>query len=1058
VETTHRIHPPSFGQQRLWFVDRMRPGSPLYNVPVAVRLTGPLDVDVLRRGLDLIVARHDALRTVFEERAGEPVQVVHAQAAASLTVVDVADEAQARRRIRDEARLPFDLTTGPLLRVLLLRLGTDDHYLVITLHHIVSDGWSLSVLLAELGECYAALAAGRLPRLPELGMRYPDFAVWQREEASGPDGKQALDYWVEQLRGAPVLLELPTDRERPDRQSFRGAVRSFDVPDELAKALRELRVVPSGTLFMTLLAAYCALLSRYCGQEDVVVGTAVGGRPSADTERLVGFFVNSVPLRVDLSGDPTFAELVSRVRDVTLDGVEYAGTPFERIVETIAPQRDLGYAPVFQAQLMLQSTPPLRLRLPGITVADPELVYTGTAKVDLTVAFAERDGRLHADLEYNTDLFDPDTIEGMTGHLLAFLAAVAADPGIRIGDVPLLTGPEHRRAVVDWNDTALPLPAASTVLDLIAARVAANGAAVAVADGTESLTYAELDRRANRLAHRLRAAGVGREVPVALCLERSAALVVAVLAVWKAGGAYVPLDPSWPARRLEYMLSDTASRVALVDGTTRSRMAGLLGALDLIDVHDPDLLTRPDTPPQVELRGDGLAYVIYTSGSTGTPKGVVVPHTGVVNQIAAFDALLQLSTADVWAGVTTLSFDPSVLELLLPLASGARLVVFGAAEIADPSALRDRLVSSGATVLQATPSRWRMLLGEGGVPPGVRIRLCGGEVLTRDLADALLADGAALWNIYGPTETTVWASATRIEPSPAPIELGPPIGNMRIYVLDKAMRPVPVGVVGEIHVGGPGMTRGYHNRPGLTARQFLPDPLGDTPGARLYATGDLARYRSTGRLEFFGRADHQVKVRGYRIEPGEIEAALRGHPLIAEAAVVAWARGTDDTRLAAYVVPAQPVTDPAGLWSSIRPRLADSLPDYMIPSAVVVLDALPMTPTAKVDRGALPEPDWDSVRETGMAEPATPVERALAGMWREFLGLPEVGRHDDFFRLGGHSMLAARLLARVREYFMIDVPLLTLFESRTVAEFADALLRLQPTPGHVAAIATGEGF
>jgi amino acid adenylation domain-containing protein len=593
-------------------------------------------------------------------------------------------------------------------------------------------------------------------------------------------------------------------------------------------------------------------------------------------------------------------------------------------------------------------------------------------------------------------------------------------------------------------------------LDLLAGQVANRGDAIAVCDRLTSLTYTELDQHANRLAHQLRSAGVGPDVPVALCLERSVAMVVALLAVWKSGGAYVPLDPSWPIRRLRYMLRDTGARVALVDEPTNVRLADLLGELDHLVGADSVSDGVPDCPvpaPDVALRGDHLAYVIYTSGSTGTPKGVAVPHTGVVNQLVAFDAVLGLSDTDIWAGVTTLSFDPSVVELLLPLMSGARLVVLSSAEIADPAALRDRLISSGATVLQATPSRWRMLLAAGGVPSAIRIRLCGGEALTRELADALTAGGGALWNLYGPTETTVWASATRVRPDPEPIVLAPPIANMHIYVLDRAMRPVPIGVVGEIYVGGIGMTRGYYGRPDLTARQFVPDPLGG-PGERLYATGDLARYRPGGRLEFLGRADHQVKVRGYRIEPGEIEAALRGHPLIREAVVSAWSVGPDDTRLAAYVVPAdEQVGDPAALWALVRPELADVLPEYMIPTALVVLDELPMTPTAKVDRGALPEPDWDSLRDTRQAVPTTPVEQALAEMWREFLGVHDIGRHDDFFGLGGHSMLAARLLARVREYFQMDVPVLTLFEARTVAEFADALQRMDPEPGRVTAIA-----
>lgn len=1028
--------PPSFGQQRLWFLDRLHPDSALYNVPTVLRLSGPLDVESLRRALDEVVRRHGSLRTVFAEQDGAPMQIVLPHGRAALTVLAMGDETEVEKEIQAEARRPFDLSAGPLLRVLLLRLADDDHFLMVTLHHIISDGWSLAILLDELGVAYRAFHAGEEPVLPELPLGYAEFAAWQREEAAGPMGSMALDYWVEHLRGAPALLALPTDRPRPAAQAYAGRVHGFDLPRALAADLRAATRALGGTLFMTLLAAYQALLSRYSGQDDVVVGTAVGGRSRVDAEPLIGLFVNTVPLRTSLDGDPTFRGLVSRVRDVTLDGLSFADLPLERIVEAVHPDRGLGYSPVFQVQLTLQSTPPPTLELDGLTVSEPRFVTADIAKFDLTLAAAEHGDDLHIDLEYDTALFDAATIERFGEHYVRFLSTVVADPDIRVRDVPLLNQEEQHRAVVEWNDTELALPAATTALDLIAARVALRPDAVAVADRHTSLTYAELDARANRVGHALRAAGVGPEVPVALCVGRTVDLLVALLGVWKAGGAYVPLDPSWPADRLRYMLADTGAAVALVDDST----AGLevLDGLAMVRVD----ATGPETAPDVDVTDDSLAYIIYTSGSTGRPKGIAVPHAGVLNQLAAFDALLRLGSDDVWAAVTTLSFDPSVLELFLPLTCGAKVAMFDTAEASDPALLRSRLIESGATVLQSTPSRWRLLLTAGDVPPSVRTRLCGGEELTADLAETLIADGATLWNIYGPTETTVWATATRV--TGTPLEIGPPVGNLRVYVLDESMRPVPVGVVGEIHIGGIGVTRGYHGRGDLTAAAFVPDPFG--VGSRLYATGDLARYRPNGTLEFLGRADHQVKIRGFRIELGEIEAALRACPRITEAAVKAWS----GDRLAAYV---ESPEEPAALWASVRPLLAGSLPDYMIPAALVVLDALPVTPTGKIDRGRLAEPSWDGLRAADRVAPRDAVERALAGIWQDLLGVPEVGANDDFFVLGGHSLLVAKMLAAVREHLLVDVPMRVAFDARTVAAFAEALRRHESAPGAAAEVA-----
>ncbi|CRK62220.1 Siderophore biosynthesis non-ribosomal peptide synthetase modules [Alloactinosynnema sp. L-07] len=1023
--------PASFGQQRLWFLDKLHPGSALYNVPTVLRIGGALNTDRLRAAFTEVVRRHDALRTVFAERDGHPVQVVNNPTIPLLnnSIVEQRDcrtIEDAEAEIQAEARRPFDLAEGPLLRVLLLRLADDDHFLMVTLHHIVSDGWSLAILLDEVGTLYGG---GALEPLP---LQYPEFAAWQREEAAGPMGAMALDYWIEQLRDAPPLLTMPTDRPRPDTQTYAGRVHSFDLPRELAVRLRAATHGLGGTLFMVLLAAYQALLARYSGQDDIVVGTAVGGRSRVDAEPMIGLFVNTVPLRTSVAGDPTFRELVGRVRDVTLDGVGYADVPLERIVEAVHPDRSLGYSPVFQVQLTLQSTPPPVLDLPGLTVSEPRFVMADIAKFDLTLAAAEHGDDLHVDLEYDTALFDAATAERLADHFVRLLSTVVDDPDVRIGDVDLLTPDERHRAVVSWNDTALPLPDAATALDLIAAQVAARPDAVAVADNKSSLSYRELDQRSNQVAHGLRSAGVGPEVAVALCVERSADLVVALLAVWKAGGAYVPLDPSWPVDRLRYMLADTGAAVALVDDVTAS--SAFLDGVALVRVD----ATGPVTAPDVRLGGDSLAYVIHTSGSTGRPKGIAVPHAAVVNLLVAYDAMLALSPDDVWAAVTTLSFDISVLELFYPLTRGATVSVFDAAEATDPMLLRSRLVATGATVLQSTPSRWRLLLTAGPVPASVRTRLCGGEELTSDLAGELTGKGVTLWNNYGPTETTVWSTAGMV--GGGPIALGPPIANTQVYVLDSAMRPVPVGVVGEIHLGGLGVARGYPGRADLTAERFVPDPFGT--GGRLYATGDLARYRADGTLEFLGRDDHQIKIRGFRIELGEIEAALRSHPAVTEAAARVWTGA--ETRLAAYVESAS---------ADLRPHLVELLPEYMIPAVVVVLDALPLTPNGKIDRSRLPEPAWDNQGAAEQVAPRDAVERALAALWQELLDVPRVGVHDDFFAMGGHSLLVARMLARVREHLLVDVPMRTAFDARTIATFAAALRAAESSPGALSDVA-----
>ncbi|ONI86818.1 hypothetical protein ALI22I_24845 [Saccharothrix sp. ALI-22-I] len=1026
--------PLSFGQQRLWFLDRFSPGSAVYNVPVAFRLRGPLDPVALRRALNVLVNRHAALRTTFPDSGGEPVQLVAPTGTATLTVHHLFGEdrdAQAQRFADERGGIGFDLHQGPLFAASLGRFADDDHVLVLNMHHIIADAWSLSVLLGELGQAYDAALEDRDPDLPALRLQYPDFAVWQRDRMADDVAAEHLDYWARHLAGAPELLTLPTDRPRPPVVTHRGALRYGYVP---IRPLEELARAHGVTVFMVLLAGFAARLGRLAGQDDVVVGTPVAGRSHPDLEALIGFFVNTLALRADVGGDPTFTELLGRIRQVATAGLAHADLPFERLVEHLSPQRSTGHAPIYQAQLIFTNTPPLDIGMAGLEidalVPDPKV-----AKFDLTLAADQQGDTLALGVEYNSDLFDESTIAEFTDRLTALLTAAAEHPERRISELDGLTGVRRWEVLEGYNATDLGLPPARTALDLITGR----GTAVSGVDSR--MDYAELDVRAEQVAALLRAHGVGLGSAVALCLPRTPDLVAAVLGVWKAGAAYVPLDPGWPGDRLASMLADSGAAVLVTerdglpfDGTVLS-----------LSQMEADTAADPVEPEPVPWRasGEDLAYVIYTSGSTGTPKGVEVPHRAVVNLLVSFQRLFALTVEDRLAAVTTLSFDISVLELLLPLVAGAEVLVVPAEVAADGAALRRLLVEREVTALQATPATWRLLHAAGGVPAGVVTRICGGEALPRDLADDLLTDNALLWNAYGPTETTVWSSAGLVDPSPAPVVLGPPIGNTRLYVLGPGLEPVPPGVVGELHIGGAGVARGYHDRPALTASRFVPDPFSAEPG-RLYATGDLVRHRSDGTLEFLGRADHQVKVRGFRIELGEIEAALLASGEVSEAVVLA-----SDERLVAYVVPGSDVVRD-GLWPRLRSGLAERLPDYMLPATAVVLDAFPLTPNGKTDRKALPAPVWAVGGER--VPPRDAVEEVLAGIWVEVLGVPEVGVHDDFFALGGHSLLAARVLARVQAAFAVTVPIGRMFAAPTIAGIAAALVALDD-PQRVAAIA-----
>ncbi|HST62245.1 MAG TPA: amino acid adenylation domain-containing protein, partial [Longimicrobium sp.] len=1028
--------PLSFAQERLWFLDRLEPGSATYNLPFARRLRGALDVGALERALGEIVRRHESLRTVFAEVDGSPVQVVAPVGAFVLPVEDLSGlseadrESAVRRRAGEEAVRPFDLSAGPLFRAALLRVDEEDHVLLLSLHHVVSDGWSMGVLFRELSALYAAYREGRESPLPELPVQYADYAVWQREQLEGEVLDRQLAYWAEQLAGAPELLELPTDHPRPPVRTYRGATVPVNLSRELLERVQAVGRSEGATLYMTLLGAFQVLLSKYSGSEDVVVGSPIAGRTRREVEELIGFFVNTLVLRTDLSGDPGFRETLRRVREVTLGAYENQEVPFEKLVAELQPERSLSHSPLFQVMFTLQNAGGGEGALPGLRVSDVD-AELASARFDLALELAVTSHGLRGRLTCDAGLFEPDTIERMAGHLERVLEQVAAGADVRLSRLELLGEAERARVLEAWNRTDAEYAADQCIHALFEAQAARTPTAVAVTHGTESVTYAELDARANRLARYLAGLGAGPETRVGICLERSVEMVVAMLAVLKAGAAYLPLDPSYPADRLAYMLEDSGAPLLVTQSSLRTLLPAGGVRVVPVDADASAIALEPASAPRTAVDSASVAYVIYTSGSTGTPKGVQVTHGNAVSFFAGMDARVGGPVPGTWLAVTRISFDIHVLELLWTLARGFHVVVQPEPDRArDGESIAEQIRRHGVTHLQCTPSLAGMLIAESGIESvaGLERLLLGGEALPAELAariTGVLPGG--LINLYGPTETTVW-SATHAVQADGPVRIGRPIANARVYILDGAMRPHPAGVPGELFIGGPGVTRGYHRRPALTAERFVPDPFGAAPGARLYRTGDRARWTAAGELEYLGRFDHQVKVRGFRIEPGEIEAALRQAPGVRDCAVVVREDAPGDRRLAAYIV------GEAGA-EALRGHTRRSLPEYMVPSVFVFLDALPLTPNGKVDRKALPVPELAPAEERYVA-PRTPVEEVLAGIWAQVLRLERVGAEERFFDLGGHSLLATRVLSRVRELLGVELPLRALFEGPTVAELA----------------------
>jgi amino acid adenylation domain-containing protein len=1030
--------PTTFAQQRLWFLDQLQPGNVSYLIPWAMRLSGRLDPVSLERAVNEIVARHEVFRTTFELRDGDPAQIVRSSLHIELPLTDLTSDREPERKAEELARAeglrPMDLGRGPLLRARLLKVGEEEHVLLLTTHHIIFDGWSRRILVRELASLYRALTAGEAPGLARPKLQYADYAVWQRKYFAAGALDQQLGYWKKALQGIPASLELPTDHPRPVEQTFSGRVKSFTLPQELSRRLTQLSRANGVTLFMTMLAGFQMLLARYSGQDDIVVGTPIANRNRSEVEELIGFFANTLVFRASFSGDPTFKEVLARVKENALGAYAHQEVPFEKLVEELRPERSLGQNPIFQVMFSLQNAPREAFELPGLRVQPIDAGRT-TARFDLSMLLVEGPEGIGGRLEYSTDLFEEATISRFIGHYQHLLESAVEEPEQRVSQLRMLGEEERRKVLVEFNATQAEFAAGLCMADLFEQSVMRSPQATAVVCGGERLSYAELNARANRIAHYLRKQGAGRDVLVGVFLERTPDLLAAILGVLKSGAAYVPLDPGYPAERLRAILEDANAAVVLTQPSLMGELEKSSARVIALDREWGKIGVESEANPGVEVRPQDLGYVLFTSGSTGRPKGVAIEQHSAVTLVQWAQ---REYTREELAGVllsTSVCFDLSIFEIFVALSVGGKIIVVQNALYLPSAEAKEEV-----TLINTVPSAMAELVRMGGVPRSVQVVNLAGEALPESLVEEIYATTSTrkVFNLYGPTEDTTYSTWTLV-PRQGKVTIGRPLPNTQAYVLDGNRNPQAVGVPGELYLAGEGLARGYFGRADLTAERFVANPYAgrDKQNQRMYRTGDLCRWRGDGQLEYLGRMDHQVKLRGFRIELGEIEAVLGKHAGVRQSLVMAREDEPGQKRLVAYVVAA------AGPDSEIdedalRAHLKQSLPEFMIPSAFVQLETFPLTPNGKIDRKALPKPEY--TQQSGAAvSPRDELEAAILKIWRQLLNREAIGVTDNFFDVGGHSLLAVRMMSEIRRTLGRELPLVTLFKGATVEYLARVL-------------------
>ncbi|MEW6735711.1 MAG: amino acid adenylation domain-containing protein, partial [Acidobacteriota bacterium] len=1017
--------PLSFAQLRLWFLDQLEPGNPAYNMPAAVHFAGLLDIAALKQSLNEIVQRHESIRTTFTLVEQQPAQVVVASLMVELPLIDLENlskverDAEAKRLINEVSLQSFDLARGPLFTTILLRFSAQEQVFLLVMHHIISDGWSIKIFVDEMTELYQSFSTGKTPSLPELPIQYTDFAQWQRQWLQGEVLEAELSYWKQQLGKTLPVLQLPTDYPRPAFQTNRGAKQRYVLCKSLNEDLKAFCQREGVTTFMMLLAIFDLLLYRYSGQDDILVGSPIANRNRVDIENLIGYFVNTLVLRANIQSQESFQQFLKQVHSICLGAYAHQDVPFEPLLDYLRPVRDMSHTPLFQVMLVLQNVPSAAMELPALQVT--RLVIDGsTAKFDLLLAFVEKEEGLVGLLEYNTDLFEETTIVRMLKHFENLLTAAIADPEVCIADLPLLSEQERSQLILEWNNTQSKYSKHCCIHQLFEAQVEITPAAIAVTYQDNSITYQELNYRANQLAHYLQSLGIKSEIKIGICINRSIEMLVGILGILKAGAAYVPLDPNYPPERLAYIVTDTAMPVIVTQKTLDIHLPIQSVSTVCLDSDWSLIANQSRNNPDIDVLPENLAYLIYTSGSTGKPKGVMISHRSLVNYIEAAVIEYNINSSDHLLQFASINFDTSAEEIYPGLITGATLVLRSDTMIDSVTSFLQKCQEWSITVLDLPTTYWHEITAsltaqETIFPSSVRLVIIGGE---RALAERLLVwrkriERTELINSYGPTEATIvatiWKMPSERQTSDTLLEvpIGRAIRNTQVYILDRHLQPVPIGVIGELHISGAGLARGYLNLPEATAERFIPHPFSSEPGVRLYRTGDLARYRKNGDIEFVGRCDHQLKIRGFRIELGEIETALAEHPALQNVVVIAWEKEAGEKRLIAYVV-AKAESEPTA--SDLRNFLKEKLPDYMLPTAFVFLDSLPLTASGKIDRRALPAPSWQNQTISYLA-PRTPVEEIVAGIWCEVLKLERVGVADNFFELGGHSLLATQVIS-----------------------------------------------